>query len=126
MPVVELDGTPIGRGPAADELQAALRRPPGYARSNEQQDSPRRHGARQRSARPRADLLGVRDPDRLGEIKVAPPQAAARVADPATLPAGPLRLAESFAVIPELRRKLPEARLPSSARPCWQRRSRAR
>jgi 4-amino-4-deoxychorismate lyase len=26
MPVVELDGAPIGRGPAADELQAALRR----------------------------------------------------------------------------------------------------
>jgi 4-amino-4-deoxychorismate lyase len=26
MPVVELDGVPIGRGPAADELQAALRR----------------------------------------------------------------------------------------------------
>ncbi len=26
MPVVELDGAPLGRGPAADELQAALRR----------------------------------------------------------------------------------------------------
>ena len=26
MPVVELDDAPIGRGPAADELQAALRR----------------------------------------------------------------------------------------------------
>ena len=26
MPVVELDGAPVGRGPAADELQAALRR----------------------------------------------------------------------------------------------------
>jgi branched-subunit amino acid aminotransferase/4-amino-4-deoxychorismate lyase len=25
MPVTELDGAPIGRGPAADELQAALR-----------------------------------------------------------------------------------------------------
>ena len=26
MPVTELDGVPLGRGPAADELQAALRR----------------------------------------------------------------------------------------------------
>ena len=26
MPVTELDGAPIARGPAADELQAALRR----------------------------------------------------------------------------------------------------
>ena len=26
MPITELDGTPVGRGPAADELQAALRR----------------------------------------------------------------------------------------------------
>jgi branched-subunit amino acid aminotransferase/4-amino-4-deoxychorismate lyase len=26
MPVVELDGASLGRGPAADELQAALRR----------------------------------------------------------------------------------------------------
>jgi 4-amino-4-deoxychorismate lyase len=29
MPVTELDGSPIGRGPAADELQAALRRAAG-------------------------------------------------------------------------------------------------
>ena len=29
MPVTELDGVPIGRGPAADELQAALRRAAG-------------------------------------------------------------------------------------------------
>jgi branched-subunit amino acid aminotransferase/4-amino-4-deoxychorismate lyase len=29
MPVTELDGSPIGQGPAADELQAALRRAAG-------------------------------------------------------------------------------------------------
>jgi hypothetical protein len=26
MPLVEIDGAPLGRGPAADELQAALRK----------------------------------------------------------------------------------------------------
>ncbi|MBA3476102.1 MAG: DUF1385 domain-containing protein [Actinobacteria bacterium] len=48
-----------------------------------------------------------------GEIKVAGARKrlrASRVQQPFLR--GPLRLAESFAVIPELRRKLPEARLP--------------
>ena len=48
-----------------------------------------------------------------GEIKVAPARKrlfASRVSTPFLR--GPLRLAESFAVIPELRRRLPEARLP--------------
>jgi len=48
-----------------------------------------------------------------GEIKVAAARKrllASRVQQP--LLRGPVRLAESFAVIPELRRRLPEARLP--------------
>ena len=51
-----------------------------------------------------------------GEIKVASARKrAARAGIQQPFLRGPLRLAESFAVIPELRRKLPEARLPVRA-----------
>ena|SRR5688500_18995258 len=62
-----------------------------------------------------------------GEIKVAGAHKrllAAKIQQPFLR--GPLRLAESFAVLPELRRKLPEARLPSSGRLFSPRRWRAR
>ena len=66
MPVVELDDAPIApracRGRAPGRAQA---RPP-RATLRHEQGSPRRDGARQRGARARADVLGLRDPDRLG------------------------------------------------------------
>jgi uncharacterized protein YqhQ len=60
---------------------------------------------------PTAWACAIRTDD--GEIKVASAKKrllAPRIQQPFLR--GPLRLAESFAVIPELRRKLPEARLP--------------
>ena len=73
----------------------------------------RRDGALERRARARADLLGLRDPHgrrrdqgRVGAKRLLAPG----IQQPFLR--GPLRLAESFAVIPELRRRLPEARLP--------------
>ena len=60
---------------------------------------------------PTSWACAIRTPS--GEIKVA--SARKRLFAPgiqAPFVRGPLRLAESFAVIPELRRKLPEARLP--------------
>jgi uncharacterized protein YqhQ len=60
---------------------------------------------------PTAWACAIRTPD--GEIKIASARKrllAARIQQPFLR--GPVRLAESFAVLPELRRRLPDARLP--------------
>ena len=79
-----------------------------------EQDSPRWDGALERRARARPDRVGLRDPHDVGRdqgrLGAQAPARAARIQQPFLR--GPLRLAESFAMIPELRRKLPEARLP--------------
>ena len=66
--------------------------------------APRRHGAAQRPAGPRADLWAVAARGHDGAIEVASgPEARARPRAPGRDPAacaGPLRLAEAFAVIP--------------------------
>ena len=103
MPVVELDGAPIARGPAADELQAALRRAAeGYASRHDRQASSRRDGALERRARARPDVLGLRGPDRpTATMKVA--AARKRLFAPDVqhpFLRGPLRLAEAFALLP--------------------------
>ena len=109
-------------GRAADELQAALEtEPPGLRSQHEQQDSPRRHGARQRSARARADRLGVRDPDTTsGEIKVA--AARKRLFAPRIQTAVPAWPAPAGGVVRDAPRAPPEAArgaaVHSSARPC--------
>jgi uncharacterized protein YqhQ len=64
---------------------------------------------------PNAWACAIRTPD--GEIKIASARKrllASKIQQPFLR--GPVRLAESFAVIPELRRRLPEARLPFERR----------
>jgi acetylornithine deacetylase/succinyl-diaminopimelate desuccinylase-like protein len=90
-----------------------------HSESEQGQGSPRRDGPRQRRARARAALLGLRDSPRGrgpgGRLRA---QAAARGRDREPLVRGPARMAEVFALLPEIRRRLPAAQLPFQ-RPAW-------
>ena len=75
---------------------------------------PRRDGAAQRAARPRPDALGGRGAQRAsGEVEVASGRKPRlRGADGVPGVRGVVRLGEAMAVIPLVKRALPEARLP--------------
>ena len=139
MPVASLDGRELDSRRAAEALQDALRRlagagtrlttpePSGSGRrrlrpagattgslpSGHGEASPRRHGPPERGPRARPTTWGaaVRLPD--GTIKAASgPKPRLALGGSIPLVRGPLRLAEAFAVLPAMKRGLPEARLP--------------
>ena len=113
MPVVALDGKPVGDGrpgPAAARLQAALR-----LRSTAVSEPVRLGGMALANGvlvhGPKAWACAVRTDD--GELKVVARRKrfrASTVENP--LLRGPARLAEAFALLPQVKRALPEARLP--------------
>ena len=76
--------------------------------------STRGHGAGERRARARAELVGMRGPasgrPARGRVRATSATARPRVTNPFLR--GPARLAEAIALLPQVRRRMPGARLP--------------